>query len=148
MSQEEVKRLPAEHGAKQLLSVWDFLGTLDDRPDTILLYEGHRIVVPSGAQQKILHLLHLPHSRLVKTKCAATQIYYFVGMTGRIDQMIQGCNTCQMFGSSKPVEPPIQTRPEKRAMERVGMDLFHFGGNTFLVMVDCYSHYLLVNKFG
>ena len=119
LSKDDVKRLPTEHGARQFMSVWDYLGVLDDRPDTIMLYEGHRIVVPVGAQQKILQLLHLPHSGIVKTKKAATQRYYFSGMTGRIDQMVQGCETCQLYGSSKSVDPPIETKPEKGPMERI-----------------------------
>ena len=28
------------------------------------------------------------------------------------------------------------------------MDIFHFAGNTFLLMVDAYSNYPLVKKFG
>ena len=71
-------------------------------------------------------------------------------MTGRINQMVVGCSMCQLFEASKAVEPPLQPifRPERTAMERVAMDLFHFGGNTFLLMVDAFSNYPLVNKFG
>ena len=148
LSKDDIKRLPTEHGARQFMSIWDHLGVLDDRPDTIMLYEGHRIVVPAGSQQKILQLLHLPHSGIVKTKKAATQRYYFAGMTGRIEQMVQGCATCQLYGASKPVDPPIQTKPEKGPMERIGVDLFKYSGDTYLVMIDYFSHFPLIKKFG
>ena len=102
---------------------------MDDKPDTIMLYEGYRIVFPSGPQQKILCLLHLHQMGLVKTKRAATMRYYFAGMTGRIDQMVEGCSTCQLFEASQSVESPLQPvfRSERTAMERVGVDIYHFG---------------------
>ena len=148
LSKDDVKRLPSEHGAKQYLSVWDHLGVLDDREDTVLLFEGHRIVVPNGCQKEILRRLHIPHSGIVKTKRAASERYYFAGMGGRIEQMVQGCRTCQEFGASKPAEPPIETKPEGSPMVRVGVDLFEFGGNKYLVMIDYYSHFPLIKKFG
>ena len=57
---------------------------------------------------------------------------------------------CQMFEASKSVEPPLQPifRPERTAMERVGVDIFHFGGNTFLLMVGAFRNYPLMKKFG
>ena len=33
-------------------------------------------------------------------------------------------------------------------MDRVGVDLFKFGGDTYLVMIDYYSHFPLIKKFG
>ena len=57
LSKDDVKRLPSEHGARQVLSVWDHLGVLDQREDTIMLFEGHRIVIPAGSQKEILRLL-------------------------------------------------------------------------------------------
>ena len=69
-------------------------------------------------------------------------------MTGRIDQMVQGCEAWQLYGSSKSVKPPIKTKSEKGPMERVGVDLFKFGGDTYLVMVDFFSHFPLIKKFG
>ena len=69
-------------------------------------------------------------------------------MCGRIEQMVQGCETCQEYGASKPVDPPIQTKPEKYPMQRVGVDLFKFSGDTYLVLIDYYSHFPLIKKFG
>ena len=64
--------------------------------------------------------------------------------------MTVGCEVCQQFKSSKAVEPPLQPifRPERTVMERVAIDLFHFGGNTYLLMVDAFSNYPMVKMFG
>ena len=123
---------------------------MDEKPDTVMLHEGYRLVVPPGAQKELLKLLHIPHMGLVKTKRAAAIRYYFQGMSGRIKQMTVGCAVCQRFEASKTVEPLLQPvfRPERTAMERVAIDLFHFGGSTYLLMIDAFSNYPLVKKFG
>ena len=49
LSKDEVKKLPSGHRARQYLSVWDYLGVMDEKPDTVMLYEAHRLVKPKRA---------------------------------------------------------------------------------------------------
>ena len=46
LSAEEVKQLPLGHGAREYQRWWNTMGVLDDKEDTILVMDGHRIVVP------------------------------------------------------------------------------------------------------
>ena len=61
LSAEEVKQLPLGHGARDYQRWWNTMGVLDDKEDTILVMDGHRIVVPLDARKSILTLLHVPH---------------------------------------------------------------------------------------
>ena len=72
MNKSDVKKLPSAPGAKWHLSVWKHLGIMDDKPDSLMLFEGHCILVPFQAQRKVLHLLHLPHMGLVGKKMCIT----------------------------------------------------------------------------
>ena len=47
---------------------------------TILVMDGHRIVVPLEARKSILTLLHVPHMATSRTRKAAYKSYFWVGM--------------------------------------------------------------------
>ena len=45
----EVKQIPQAHGAREYQRWWNTMGVLDDKEDTILVMDGHMIVVPLDA---------------------------------------------------------------------------------------------------
>ena len=121
---------------------------LDDRPDSILLLDLDRIIIPRGAQKEVLKLLHIPHMGITRTKKAASARYYFPGMSGQITQMVEGCDTCQLFEDSKPEEPHLRPhrQEEKSPMDRIGLDVFHVASKKFLAMTDYYSSFILIKE--
>ena len=60
VTKAELKKLPSENGARAYMSVWDHLSLLDDKEDSILVFNMNRIVVPQSCQRKVLETLHLP----------------------------------------------------------------------------------------
>ena len=150
LNQEEVKKLPENHGAKEFRRWWNEIGLLDNKEDSILVMEGTKIVVPQGARKSILELLHVPHMATSRTRKAASARYFWVGMGDEVRKMCEGCQTCRERGPSRPAEP--MDTPEPRAlaepMEALGLDLMQFGGVKYLVCVDRYSGYPLVHKLG
>ena len=87
LSAEEVKQLPLGHGARDYQRWWNTMGVLDDKEDTILVMDGHRIVVPLDARKSILTLLHVPHMATSRTRKAAYKRYFWVGMADEVRKM-------------------------------------------------------------
>lgn len=132
--------LPPSHPAQAYSNVWLHLSLLDDSHDTLIVYDGTRIVVPPSARQEILRLLHLPHQGVVKTRKAAQQAYYWPGMNNDIKAMISKCTSCQTLLPSLPKEPLIGSEAET-PMHKVSVDLFENAGHHYLIMVDRFSGY-------
>ena len=137
-----VKDLSVSHPAKEYQSIWDSLSLFEDgKGNHLVMLDCRQIVVPRQARQKVLELLHLPHAGQVKTKEAAKQLYFWPGMNSAIKNMVDTCVQCSELRSSFP-KLPIQEKSEATApMTHVGVDLFDFQGQDWLVMVDRYSGY-------
>ena len=150
LNADEVKKLPHEHGARGLQKWWNTIGVLDDKEDTIMVMDGHRIVVPLGARKAILSLLHVPHMATAKTRKAAAKRYFWVGMADEVKKMCEQCQTCRERGPSRPEEPLGMPIPKAAMdpMEMIGLDIGQFSGTKYLICVDRYSGYPLVGKLG
>ena len=60
----------------------------DEQGNEVMLKDSQKIVVPRGAQDKILKELHRSYSGILKTYTTAAQLYYWPGMKKSIKQMI------------------------------------------------------------
>ena len=150
LSAEEVKQLPLGHGARDYQRWWNTMGVLDDKEDTILVMDGHRIVVPLDARKSILTLLHVPHMATSRTRKAAYKRYFWVGMADEVRKMCESCQSCRERGPSRPEEPLEMPIPKAAMdpMEMIGLDIGMFSGTKYLICMDRYSGYPLVGKLG
>ena len=138
----DVNNLPPGHGALSLRSIWDDLSVYDD---TLIVYDNSRIVVPKSARPEILEKLHLSHSGISKTRQLAKNLFYWPGMSNAIKQMVDSCDQCQRLRPS--LHDNVQPYPEAaEPMHSVSVDLFSWGGNDYVVMIDRYSLFLWVSK--
>ena len=135
-------QLPFSHPAKLYKSVWHLLSIFDD---SLIIYDGTRILVPSAARNEILQLLHKSHSGLVKTRKAAQQLYYWHAINNDIKQLVESCAECQRLQPSQAQEPLILTQ-SKGPFQVVGADLFEFGKHHYLVLVDHFSGFTFVHR--
>ncbi|TRY68990.1 hypothetical protein TCAL_13738 [Tigriopus californicus] len=108
----DLHSLPPSHPAHSFASIWEGISQLDQEDESLLLL-GDRIIVPAGARQEIIRILHLPHQGLTKTKPAAQPLHQI-----------------QVGG----------------LMEMVSADLFDWAGQSWLVLVDSYSGYLIASR--
>ena len=138
--------LPSVHPAHAFSSVWDNISLLDDEPSTLLLYEGHRIIVPYPARQAILQRLHTSHQGLVKTRLLAQSLYFWPGMNSDIKNMIESCDACQKLRPSLGHEPLSPREPAIFPMQEVSTDLFDYAGKSYITLVDRYSGYIFVEQ--
>ena len=82
---------PSSLGPKAFKNIQDRLSIgRDEQGNEVMLKDSQKIVVPRGAQDKILKELHRSHSRILKTYTTAAQLYYWPGM--RVGQAKQAKN--------------------------------------------------------
>ena len=150
LTAEEVKQLPKDHGAREYQKWWNTIGVLDDKEDTIMIMDDHRIIVPVEARQSILKLLHVPHMAATRTKKAATKRYFWVGMADEVKKMCEHCQSCRERGPSRPEEPLEMPIPKAaiNPMEMIGLDIAMHAGIKYLICIDRYSGYPLVGRLG
>ena len=136
-----IDQLPTTHPAQALRSQWDALSTMPGLPN-LLLYHG-RIVVPDEAKAEVLKTLHVQHTGEPKTLANARQLYFWVGMTRDIKLTVATCQLCLAHKPSQRLEPQIQTT-SSRPWEAVSVDLGYYRSTHYLVLMDRYSGWPLV----
>ena len=132
--------LPPDHPARPFKQVWDDLSV----DGAIIIYDGQRIVIPSGLREQILGLLHRSHAGITRTKKLAREYYYWPGIGNDITKMVDRCEACQLSRPSQAAEP-LQPHPEATyPMHSLSMDLFEEAGKHYLLVVDRFSGYPFV----
>ena len=137
------KNLPQSHPAREFASKWGDISLFDEHP--LLVYEGHRIIVPKSCRKEILDLLHKPHIGQVGTKTNARQLYFWPGITNDIKLMCESCEPCRRHLASRPKEPLQQTVAEY-PFQMLSADLWETAGQHFLITCDRYSGFPWVDK--
>jgi hypothetical protein len=132
------------HPAAALRSEWDYLSVING----LVVHDCKRIVIPRGARDATLQVLHRSHAGVAKTAEAAKQLYFWPKMNEHIKNMIDACERCQFYKSSKQKQEQIQQTPFKDLypLAEVGADLFEAGKHHFLIVVDRYSGFLFVAR--
>ena len=137
------EKLPQSHPARQYASVWEDISLFDEYP--LLVYQGHRIIVPQSCRKGILEILHRPHTGQVKTKRNAKALYYWPGMNNDIKRITEQCDQCRLHLRSQSNEPLQQTVAE-RGFQMLSTDLFEALGQKFIVIADRYSGMVFCEK--
>jgi hypothetical protein len=127
-----------------LRSECDYLSVING----LVVHDCKRIVIPRGARNATLQALHRSHAGVAKTAEAARQLYFWPEMNEHIKDMIDACERCQFYKSSKQKQEQIQQTPFKDLylMAEFGVDLFEAGKHHFLIVVDRYSGFPLVAR--
>ena len=106
--------------------------------DGLIVY-GCRLLIPTILRPKILSDLHSSHQGLVRTKQRARLTVYWPGIDNDIDNTILSCQLCQDYLPSNPKEPLIQKPRPQRPFQEIAVDYCSYGGQQFLIIVDCFT---------
>ena len=71
---------------------------------------------------------------------------FWLGITQDITSTRNGCIHCNRMAPSQPHAPPIPPIPAAYPFQCICADYFHYGGNNYLVIVDCYSNWPIVER--
>ena len=92
------KNLPPHHPGRKISSHWDKLSLKDG----LIIVDGRRIFIPSGARPELLKELHGSHSGYGKTLNLARRLYFWIGMVNDIKKVVDQCEECQTLRPSNP----------------------------------------------
>lgn len=109
--------------------------------DEMLLYD-FRLIIPTDMQGQMVNWLHESHLGIEKTLARARELFYWPGMNKMIKDRVQSCIVCEKFTRNVQKEPLTQERA-KYPYHIVGMDIFEYGGRSFIAIYDSYSNYLV-----
>ena len=99
---------------------------------------------PKTTKQEILKTLHVQHTKKTKTLANARQLYFWPGLKKDIKLMVSQCPQCVPLLPSQRLEEQIQT-VASRPLEAMSVDLGYYKGTHYLVLIDRYSGWPLMN---
>ena len=98
---------------------------------------------------EILKLIHEDHLGLTKSKLRAKETVYWSGLNDQLEKLVLNCQLCLKYLQSKCKQPPqmslyyeIPTFPWTKTVT----DIFHFEGDSYLLLVDYTSRYPIICK--
>jgi transposase InsO family protein len=110
--------------------------------DDILLFQS-RLVIPKSLQKDILYRLHQGHQGIVKCRALARSCVWWPGVSKELEAMITACSKCEKERVHHP-EPLRPTPTPDYPWQQVGMDLFEWNKQRYLLIVDYYSRWIKV----
>ncbi|XP_063233061.1 uncharacterized protein K02A2.6-like [Bacillus rossius redtenbacheri] len=128
------KKLPS--CVKEYYSFKEDLTIQDD-----LIYKGTQIVIPTSMRGALLDKIHYTHLGIQKCKLRARECVFWPGMSRDIENRVGNCTTCRAAQHANTKEPQIDKEIPGRPWQIVAIDIFHFQGKDYLLLVDTYSKY-------
>lgn len=121
---------------------WTFRDELTVCDD--ILMKGQQVIIPKSMQKEMLMRTHEGHSGIEMSKERARPHMFWPGISKQIEELVSECPTCQKFRKQQQ-RLPLQSHviPE-HPFEKVGADLFHYGKQNYLLVVDYTSKFFEV----
>ena len=109
-----------------------------------LIIKGHWVVIPSQLRDMALKLLHSSHMGIVKTKDRARTSFFWPNMNQEIEGHLSECHPCATFQEKQPKETLLNDPVSNVPWKSLAMDNFDFNGKHYLIVVDCFSKFVIV----
>lgn len=119
----------------------DFLTTFDG----VILYHD-RVVIPPSLRDHVLQCLHSAHQGVTQMCSRAESSFFWPGMTPAITDMRARCQSCNRMAPSQPSAPPTPPMIPAYPFQCIVADYFHYRGHNYLVAVDRYSNWPIVEE--
>jgi hypothetical protein len=111
-----------------------------------IIHKGERVYVPKALRPAILQNLHTGHLGITKTQLRAKRDVFWPKINTDIENMCKECAICQEHQAAQPHQPLLQTDIPQRPWSIVGTDLFTFQEDEYLIIVDYYTKFPLIDK--
>ena len=113
--------------------------------DGVILYDD-RVLVPPSLQQNVLSTLHAAHQGTSGMIARAEMSVFWPGITKDIKDIREGCYHCNRNAPSNPSPPPTPPMLPEYPFQCICADYFSFRGTSYLVIVDRYSNWPIVER--
>ena len=127
------------HDLRQYHQYRDSLTTFDG----VVLYRD-RIVIPPSLRDTVLSALHSAHQCVSQMCSRAERDFFWPGMTSAITDVRANCTACNRIAPSQPSAPPTAPILPVYPFQCVASDYFHYTGTNYVVIVDRYSNWPIV----
>ena len=136
-------RLQMPQGIRPFHGIRHHLYTVDG----VVIYKD-RIVIPPSLRRTCLSSLHAAHQGTSAMITKAESSVFWPGITRDITQQRATCSACNRMAPSQPAQPPTPPSLSEYPFQCVCCDLFHYKGHQYLVLVDRYSNWPVVERSG
>ena len=113
--------------------------------DGVALYND-RVVIPDALRNRVLQALHAAHQGISQMCARAESSFFWPGMTPAITELRARCSACNRMAPSQPHAPPTPPIPPAYPFQCIAADFFTYRGHNYLVAVDRYSGWPIVEK--
>ena len=110
-----------------------------------LIFKGEQLIVPKSLQSDMLQRLHQGHMGRDKCLATAKQVFFWIGMSVQITDLVTRCAVCKKFQNAQQKEPLMSHVVPSLPWEKLAADLFQFDGKNYLLIVDYYSKFCEVS---
>ncbi|XP_066931785.1 uncharacterized protein [Clytia hemisphaerica] len=119
----------------------DHLSTVDG----VALYKD-RVIIPKQLRQAVLIALHGAHHGVTSMTARADSSVFWPGISKDIVKQRNNCNHCDRIAPSQPSAPPTPLTYPEYPFQYLCGDFFHHKGHYYLVCVDRYSNWPIVEE--
>lgn len=134
-------RMDMPDGLKEYFRFKDDLST----DNGIIMYKD-RVVVPPSLRKEVLSTLHAAHQGTTSMTSRAETSIFWPGIINDIQYMRSSCSHCNRNAPSNPNAPPTPLTNPAYPFQLLCADYFHFKGHYYLVVVDRYSNWPIVER--
>lgn len=113
--------------------------------DGVIMYK-ERILVPPKLRPEVLNSLHAAHQGASIMQARAESSVFWPGITADILSVRSNCTHCNKMAPSQPSAPPIPIISPVYPFQCVCTDFFTIAGIHFLVLVDRYSNWPVLER--
>ena len=112
-----------------------------------VICKGRQIFIPETLKDDIKQQLHEGHQGIEKTRRLARDTVHWVGINKDIEKLCKSCQICQKYQDEHKREPLLPHPTASRPWQSISSDLFSIGPRSYLLIVDRYSKYPLLDEF-
>ena len=113
--------------------------------DGVVMYRD-RIVIPPALRTNVLAALHSAHQGISSMISRAESSVFWPGITPDITNLRYSCSQCNRMAPSQPNAPPTPPIYPVYPFQCVCADFFHYKGINYLVVVDRYSNWPIIER--
>ena len=119
----------------------DYLSTVDG----VALYKD-RIIIPQQLRRDVITALHAAHHGVTSMTARAESLVFWLGITKDIIKQSTECDQCSRMAPSQSSAPPTPFTYPEYPFQYICGDLLHHKGHYYLVCVDRYSNWPIVEE--
>ncbi|XP_063448334.1 uncharacterized protein LOC134727870 [Mytilus trossulus] len=113
--------------------------------DGVVIYKD-RIVIPPALRKNVLIIIHSAHQGVTSMMSRAGSSVFWPGITPDITTLRNECYQCNRMAPSQPCAPPTPPVYPDYPFQCLCADFFHYKGVNYLVVVDRYSNWPIIER--